>query len=365
MAHQSAEHERRKFMNSKLAPPPQVASETMQALLTAATGFAAAKPWEIMADCDLVGLTDPITGETRLACVLGNAGEVFGAVFYRRATGLRWILNALNGPETSLNADDFSTMDSLKVELLPRNQMLKEDLSVLKALNFKPAGRGLVWPQFQSAQPGWLPWFIDQQEAEQLLADLPRVNVFAALFRNHPDLFDNRVQNEIPFLPNPMPNRPIQIEDLEWRPLIPLPETFEPFKATGEQLEQLRSLKREPKAAFEYGSRLLLGSTVVEQGRPCYSRINLLVEHDNGFMLGFDLALATIPYVQCAGRGLVKALVSGGSLPGTILIDDIRLEPILGPLCDILNMDLLLSEELAGLAEAQNSLNNYLRTGPR
>jgi hypothetical protein len=365
MAHQSAEHERYKFMSAKLARPPQVASETMQALLTATTDFAAAKPWEIMADCDLVGLTDPITGETRQACVLGNAGEVFGAAFYRRATGLRWILNALNGPEGSLNADDFGGMDALKVELLQKNELLKEDLSLLKALDFKPAGRGPVWPQFQSAQPGWLPWFIDQKEAEQLLADLPRLNVFAAFFRNHPTLYDNREQSEIPFLPNPMPNRPLQVEDLEWRPLIALPETFEPFKATGGQVEQLRSLKREPKATFEYGSRILIGSTVVERGRPCYSRLNLLVEHDNGFIMGFDLSLATDPFVECAGGGLLKTLVNGGSLPGTLLIDDNRLEPVLGPLCDILNMDLMLSEELAGLAEARDSLNNYMRSGPR
>jgi hypothetical protein len=28
--------------------------------------------------------------------VLGNAREVFGAVFYRGASGVRWLLNTLN-----------------------------------------------------------------------------------------------------------------------------------------------------------------------------------------------------------------------------------------------------------------------------
>jgi len=81
-------------------------------------------------------------------------------------------------------------------------------------------------------------------------------------------------------------------------------------------------------------------------------------------MLGFDLSLATVPFVQCAGAGLVKTLVNSGSLPGTILIDDNRLEPVLAALCDILNIDLLPSEELAGLAEARASLDNYMRSGP-
>lgn len=337
----------------------------MMALLAVTTEFAAAKPWEYMLDSDVVGLTDPATGEMRLATVLGHAGEVFGAVFYRRALGLRWLLNMLNAPEECMNPESFGAMDSVKVELVRKSELRKEEVSLLKALNFKATGRGPVWPQFQSVQPGWLPWFIDQTEAQQLLADLPRLTVFTAFFRKHPDLFENRPPSEIPFLPNPMPNRPLQVEDLEWRPLIANPETFDAFKATDQQLDQLRALNREQGAVYEYGNRLLMGSPVMEQGRPCHSRIGLLVEHNNGLVLGFDLSLATVPFAESTGTGLVEALVAGGSLPGTILIDDNRLETILGPLCDALNIRLELSEELAALAEAQASLEHHMRTGPR
>ncbi|MBM3835998.1 MAG: hypothetical protein FJ403_22585 [Verrucomicrobia bacterium] len=69
----------------KLAPPPQVAPETWRSLLDAASAFAAAKPWEFVWDTDVVGLIDPANGETRVGCVLGNAGQVYAAVFYRRA----------------------------------------------------------------------------------------------------------------------------------------------------------------------------------------------------------------------------------------------------------------------------------------
>jgi len=351
-------------MNLKCAPPPKIARETMLALLAATTEFAAVKPWEYMCDSDVIGLTDPSTGELRLVTVLGNAREVFGAVFYRRASGLRWLLSTLNDPEESPNLDNVAAMDALKVELLRKNELPKQDMTVLKALDFKPAGKGEIWPQFQSALPGCLPWFIDQDEAEQLLVDLPRLTSFTTLFRNHSDLFHDRSPTEIPFLPNPMPNRLLEAKDLEWRPLIVPPETFNPFKVSDAQLDQLRKLKREPKAAFEYGSQILMGSTVLDKGRPCYSRFSLLVEHDNGFLLGFDLCLATVPFNECVGTGLVKTLIKGGSLPGTILIDDDRLEPILGPLCDIFNMDLLPSEELEGLAEARESLDSFMGSGP-
>ena len=317
-----------------------------------------------MADSDVVGLTDPGTGEIRLGQVLGNGGEVFGAVFYRRASGIRWILNALNTPGDCINLDAMEGMDALKVELVPKRHLLKGDLELLKTVNFKPSGKGGVWPQFQSSIPGRMPWFVDQTEAEQLLADLPRLAAFHELFRQQPNLFDERLPGEIPFLPNPMPTRPLVVADLDWRPLVAAPESNEPFKATEPQLSQLRSLEPVPTSSFEYGCRILPGSSVLENGRPCYSRIGLLVEHRRGIVLGFELSLSTVPLSESVGLGLVNALVKNGFLPGKILIDDERLEPILKPLCDSLKVKLTFSKKLEALAEANASLNNFAGVGP-
>jgi hypothetical protein len=355
----------RHFMSSKLAPPPPVASETMRALLAATAEFAALKPWESMYNRHVVGLTDPVTGEIRLGSVLGNGGEVFGAAFYRRPAGLRWILGLLDSPNESMSLEALEGMDALKVELIPKRQMLKEDLDTLNVLNFRPSGRGCVWPQFQSAQPGWLPWFIDQTEAEQLLADLPRLTSFSALFHNQSTLFDDRAPAEIPFLPDPMPSRPLQVEDLDWRLLVASPEPCDRFQATDEQLAQLRSLHRVPTAAYEYGCSLMPGHAVLEKGRRCYSRIGLLVEHRRGLVLGFDVSLGTASLVESAGVGLVKTLLQNGLLPGKILVSGNRLERILEPLCAVLHIEITLSDPLPALAAAMASVGEFMRVGPR
>jgi hypothetical protein len=206
----------------KLAAPPLVAPETWRALLAAATEFAALEPWEFACDCDLVGLIDPVSGETRIGHVLGNAGEVFAAVFYRRE-GLRWILSMFAEESDPLDANVADGMDCLKVEFVPKRELDKDDLAVLKAAAFKPAGRGCVWPQFRSSEPGWHPWYIHQTEAEQLLADLPRLTAFYRLFEKHTGLFDDRAPTEIPFLPGALPSRLLTPEDLDWRPLLLLP----------------------------------------------------------------------------------------------------------------------------------------------
>src|SRR5207248_406462 len=158
----------------KFAPPPPLAPETWRALLDAATKFAALKPWKTVSDREVVGVIDPATQETRIGVVLGNAGQIFAAVFYRRAAGLRWILQMLDDPSGWENLDRADELDALKVEFVPKRELWSEELAALTLAGFKPSGKSSIWPQFRSAEPGWHPWFINQTEAAQLLADLPR-----------------------------------------------------------------------------------------------------------------------------------------------------------------------------------------------
>jgi hypothetical protein len=351
----------------KLAPPPFVAPETWRALLAAAADFAAIQPWETMYDSDVVGLIDPVTGETRIATVLGNAGEVFAAVFYRRAAGLRWILQMLDdapNPEDFNNADGI---DCLKLEFVPKRELCKEDLAMLKAAAFKPAAKGCVWPQFRSADPGWHPWHINQAEAGQLLADLPRFTAFCKLFEENPKLSDSRAPTEIPFLPAILPNRALTPEDLDWRPLLPPPVSgLDPFQAPADKLEKFRALKRAPGAAFEFDSSLLPSGSFLENGRPCFGRISLLVEQKLGLVLGMSVQSGALTPGEAAGRGLVEALLKAGRLPDKIIIGGSRFQPVLQPLCDALQIQLWPASSLPALEQAVAALSQQMlgRTMP-
>ncbi len=347
-------------MPTKLAPPPPVAPETWRALLAATADFAALEPWGFACDSDSVGLIDPVTGETRIGHVLGNAGEVFAAVFYRRA-GLRWILSMLSDSSDPEDLNNVDGIDCLKVEFVPKRELAKEDLAVLKAAAFKPAGKGLVWPQFRSSEPGWHPWHINRAEADQLLADLPRLTAFCKLFEQQPDLFDNRDVTEIPFLPVSLPDRPLKPDDLDWRPLLLPPLTgLEPFQATAAQLEKLRALKPEPGLACEFDCTLMPGGSFVENGRPCFGRFSLLVEKQRGLVVGMDVASGALTPGEAAGRTLVKALLMGKSLPEKIFIGGSRLQPVLQPLCDELQIQLRPASSLPALEEAVESLSQQM-----
>jgi hypothetical protein len=348
----------------KLAPPPPVTPETWRALLAAAADFAALQPWKNMYDSDVVGLIDPATGETRIAAVLGNAGEVFAAVFYRRAAGLRWILQMRSHTPDLEDINTADGIDCLKLEMVPKRELEKEDAAMLKAAGFQPTGKGSVWPQFRSAEPGWLPWHINQAEASQLLADLPRLTAFCKLFEEHPELFDQRTPTEIPFLPVTLPARSLTPKDLDWRPLLPPPVSgLDSFQPAADQLEKLRALKRAPGMTFEFDSSLLPGGSFLENGRPCFGRFCLLVEQKRGLVLGMDVQSGALTPGEAAGRGLVESLLKAGSLPEKIFIGGSRLQPVLQPLCDALQIQLRPASSLPALEEAVAALSQHMMAG--
>lgn len=347
-------------MPAKLAPPPPVAPESWRALLAAAVDLAALEPWEFAYDSDPVGLVDPVTGETHIGHVLGNAGEVFAAVFYRRV-GLRWILAMLGDAPDPEDLNHADGMDCLKLGFVPKRELRKEDLEVMKAAAFKPTGKGAIGPQFRSSEPGWHPWHINQTEADQLLADLPRLTAFYRLFEQHPDLYDNRDTTEIPFLPVTLPDRPLTPEDLDWRPLVLPPLTgLEPFRAGATELEKLRALKRGPGLACEFDCTIMPGGSFVESGRPCFGRFSLLVEKQRGLVIGAEVASGALTPGEAAGRALVKALLMSKNLPEKIFIGGSRLQPALQPLCDELGIQLWPSSSLPALEEALEHLEQHM-----
>ena len=344
----------------KIAPSPPVDPETRRALLAVAAEFATLEPWEFASDAECVGLIDPVSGEKRIGHVLGNAGEVFAAVFYRRA-GMRWVLSMFSNEPDLGDFNLADGMDCLKLEFVPKRELWKEDMAVLKQVGFQPAGKGVVWPQFRSSIPGWHPWFINQQEAEQMLVDLPRLTAFCKLFEQNPELFDDRDPTEIPFLPTQIPDRLLTPDDLNWQPLILPPQTgFDPFQATTKQLEQLRRLPRQPGLECEFDCTLLPGGSFYENGRPCFGRFSLLVEKRCGLVIGMDVVSGGLAPGEAAGQTLIKVLLMAKALPEKIHIGGSRLQPVLQPLCDELQIQLWPASSLPALDEAVNSLSQQM-----
>jgi hypothetical protein len=347
----------------KQAPPPSIAPEIWQSLLESAQAFSTLEPWVYACDSDLVGWQDPVSGEMYLANVMGQAGEVFAVAIYRR-TGLRWLLSLLDENPNLADLNLTEGMDCLKLELVSKREMAKPDLAVLKAAGFKPVGRGCVWPQFRSSEPGWLPWYLTEAEAIQMQAYLPRALAFYRLFGQHPDLYEGRAMLEIPFLPANLPARPLVLDDLDWRPMLlpPVPE-LNAFKASADQHTALHRLKVQSGLHCEYDTNLVPGASFLEQGRPCFGRFSLLVETGRGLVVGVEAQSGAVPQGEAVGLGLVESLLKAKVLPQKITVRGPRLIPALKPLCDDLKIELAAAPSLPLLDEALDSLAEYMLSG--
>ena len=346
----------------RMSPPPPVHDETWRALLAAAAEFSTAELWEFMSDSDLVGLVDPVTGEKRIGSVLGNARQVFAAIFYRRA-GVRWVLEMSSGEKDPHTLDATEGMDCLKLEFVPKKELWKEDMARLNAAGFKPAGRGAKWPQARASEPGWHPWHVTQTEAEQLLADLPRLLAFGRLYKTEPELYEGRALEEIPFLPATLPPRLLTLDDLDWRPILLPPEPEKVFRIPPDELEKLLRLPVLPGVQFEFDATVMPGMSLLENGRPCFGRIGLLVESRRGLILSTEIKAGATPAVEAAGRALVKGLLLAGARPERLLIGGMALDPVLRPLCDALKIKLQPASALPALDEAMAALGQRFGGG--
>ena len=135
------------------------------------------------------------------------------------------------------------------------------------------------------------------------------------------------------------------------------------FQPAADLLEKLRALKRAPGTACEFDSSLLPGGSFLENGRPCFGRFSLLVEQKRGLVLGMDVQSGALTPGEAAGRGLVESLLKAGYLPDKIFIGGSRLQPVLQPLCDALQIQLWPASSLPALDEAVASVSQHMMAG--
>jgi len=347
----------------KRASAPLVDPSTWRALHHLAGELEKLAPWEFASDTEWVGLVDPDDREYRLANILGNAREVFAAVIYRR-TGIGWLLKVL---DDDFAPDDLNTvegMDCLKVEFVPRRELVKEDLAVLNAIGFKPAGRGSRWPQFRSSIPGWHPWHIDQAEADQLLRDLPRLIAFFRLFEGNPSMFKRRSAHELPFLPAELPDRPLGLDDLDWRSCMRLPDPpLSPFTPTQDELDRLRKLQCTPGLVYEFDSALMPGASFIEEGRPCFGRMALLVESRSGTVIGAQVKPGGVAPGAATGSAFVSLLLQSPRRPSRLLLRNPRWPPVVEGVCGALGIEVRMAKRLPALEEALSHLGRFMAGG--
>lgn len=267
--------------------PPSLSIDTFRSLIAASVEFCELAPWDYLSDSDLFGIHDAKTGNVRLASVMGNAGQVFGLMVHRGEQGLRWALTTTTRDDYDHQDPNFvHGQDGLMLEFVPRRELEAYDLALLKQIGFKPLSRApRKWLKFRSYMPGTAPWYLDQDEAESLLADLQKTTVFARLMKENKKLLQEG-GNKVPFQKKAGFVDALAPEDLDWQELVLAPQPLpKPVVFSDSERAAVASLPRNSDLVLELDCVYSPG-LVTEGSRPYFPWLSMAVNAHDGTIHG-------------------------------------------------------------------------------
>lgn len=147
---------------------PEMPAELRRELFELAYTVRDKEPWEEFCDTDWYGVRDPGTGELQIVSVLGMDGKVFAVQLYRPDEGIRFWNELMETGTLNQNAVLYD-MRMVECEFCEKDGLPQEDLEWNE--QYPPVGkrqRKAGYVSFRSHQPGYYPWFIDEDEGRML-----------------------------------------------------------------------------------------------------------------------------------------------------------------------------------------------------
>jgi len=332
--------------------------EAWQELNAAAGRVSDLGPWKWMSEMDVFGIQVPSTAELVFASVMGELGEHYAVAAYRGASALYSFL--------AMTVDQDSPPESvLEVPMIQasfggRNELRKEDHEIIKRLGLRFRGAN-AWPAFRSYRPGYLPWFLEDDEIEVLRLILEQVLDVAPRVKDDPALVS--ASDSHTFLVRVQRAQPPTWEDQRMDIMPPEPERIESF-IDPKLIDKVRS---SPKSRSNIELDLFLVPTPVREGegRPLLPYMLLSVDARNGVIIGQSLLTAD-PSLQVMWSGVPQRvlgqLLEAGQLPSEITVRSGVLPDLLRPLATM-GIKVKSARHLAKLDSAKNSLLDFLSQG--
>jgi uncharacterized protein DUF6930 len=339
------------FFKKELAGETPLSLPTASGLCQAALELRKASPWESLEEDQLVFATWPGAPTTYTCSILGTLGEVLALVVYPGAEGYHFF--AEMHEDGAMDFDRFIYhADCLKMELVERSDLTRQDRELLTAAGFPSGGRA---PQFRSQRPGYFPWYINQDEGDVLREC---AGAFLAAFNgsvlepwDRPGYYPQAVRRaeggyDIELVPPPA--RPV-------RP-TPQPPAVDPTRlasAAGKRKGAGLTLEIDCFAGPPIGRA---------HERPAVARVALAVDTATGMVVYNHVYEPAKSEGEVLIEVLLGAIETGRAAPSTVRIRTAAYKALLAPFAETLGFRAAVSADLPALDEAKDALlNNFLR----
>lgn len=263
--------------------------QVMDGLVKAFLRFVELKPWEWMSDIDLFAVQVPGEEELTYACILGNAGVVFGLAIYPGDDGIQYYLRQ-RAVEEKGHLSMFEDLGpSLLLSLGNRDELLPEERKVYKELDYRFRGRE-AWPVFRSYRPGYYVWKLTADEMLLATAVLEQSIQFALHCKKHRRQWNNKIeQDKIPWCVAGCSLEEME-KKLRWTPLPEVRHKIEIIPADEILLKKVR--KEVPLCQGIWELDWFYSPMPVQESKhhvPVRPLMLAICDHETGLVLDFNL----------------------------------------------------------------------------
>ena len=332
--------------------------EYWEKLYAAAVEFKQTCCWEWMNDGDVFGVQDPVSGEIGYCVILGSMGEVFALAVYRGTEGLAGITKMHTGMIDLELEESIQLQNCLIASFEDREDLQERDREMIKKAGLKFRGRK-EWPLFRSLMPGYVPWFLNKEEAVFLTIALQQATDIALKVKEDPQLLTSANSDEYFVRTAEKKGR-----KTIWKDSYIKPELINKVESQSYVMDELR-IKRIKKAASLRGTTLEVDFfyapyPVQERKgrRPYFPYLCLWVDRKSGLVLKHCLAKHE-ELTEIFKETFISLVEELKVIPASVLVRREEAWEMLVPLADALDIEIEMVKRLEMMDEVRENMFAY------
>ena len=344
----------RKLMTKENISKKNPTKEDWEGLYQAAIRFKENSPWVWMENGDLFAVENPFDGETGYCSVLGNGGQEFGLVLFLGAEGYNAYMRLMMDESETVRPEPILDTCALSVLFVNRDELARPDMAVIRSLGLNFRGNN-AWPLFRSQRPGYLPWYLEKEEALFLTSALQQaVNVVIRVRDNDLDLFAGSDADLV------LTRYFYEGQWLdEWRkPRVAEEQVRVSVTLDKERLRRLHDATGKKSGSWELDLFILPAAIDSGTGRPYYPNCILAVERNQGLIVGTDLLGPGLSLKE-KQEAFIRLLEKATPLPQEIRVGNKEVGQLVEPVAEELGISISIAP-LRLLGHARRSLFEHV-----
>lgn len=343
----------------------------------AAIEFKRLEPWKWLRDDEIFGVRDPISGTTGYCCVSGEEDDELGnpgLMVFMGDAGLARCLEMLLVPEDQVMeeediviraSDILFNVHMITLIFADQEDLEDRDLAAVRSVGLKLRGQR-QWPMFRSTRPGFLPWFLDKEEARFFTLALEQAMEIARQLQLAPASLSPVFSEDRLLVRVPEERAEGYAWHNEWvKPVVPeaAPAPMPTPAINQDLVQRVQENTRVRQGIWEVDVFLSPAPTGGPNERPYFPRATMCVDKSSGFVLDSTLDEPWLP-LDMVGDHLLELMDKVEAVPRQIDVASDEVRAIVEPVCTALGIKLRRARRLPKLEAARMSAAFYIGGPP-